>query len=305
MDYKKIIKKRSIRLKILSFFDWLSDEYMLKLQYYIKMGRLLDIKNPRRFSEKLQWYKLNYKDPLMAVCADKYDVRDYVAKKGLSHILIECYGVFDDLKSIDFSILPEEYVMKDTLGSGGDSVIIVDKNHRYSMQYLKDKCKEWLDIGLVRVDPGREWIYCKKKHRVIFEKKLDVDQQGDLLDYKFFCFSGKCKYIYVIGERKLGRGAGLAIFDNKFNRLNVLRKDEFRLNRSVARPSNLDNMIEVAETLADGFPEVRVDLYNVRGNVYFGEMTFFDGSGYMKYEPDSFDYDIGKCFDIDNVPITK
>ena len=124
-DYKKLIKSRALRVKLLHLLDWVPDAVMLRIQYFIKTGRILHLKNPKRYTEKLQWYKLYYRDPLMAQCVDKYEVRKYVEKCGLGHILNECYGVFDRADDVNFDKLPNSFVLKDTLGSGGNDVIIV------------------------------------------------------------------------------------------------------------------------------------------------------------------------------------
>lgn len=127
MNYKKIIKSRETRIKLLSLLNFIPDKTMIKLQYYIKTGRRLNLKHPQRYTEKLQWYKLYYRDPLMQQCSDKYDVREYVKSKGLGHILNECYGVYERVEDIDFDSLPNQFVLKDTLGGGGNSVIICRK----------------------------------------------------------------------------------------------------------------------------------------------------------------------------------
>lgn len=134
MDYKKIIKNRETRLKILSMFDFIPDKSMIKLQYFIKTGRRLNLKNPQRYTEKLQWYKLFYRDPLMQQCVYKYDVREYVKTKGLAHILNECYGVYERVEDIDFDSLPNQ--LKDTLGGGGNSIIICKYKANFKFELL-------------------------------------------------------------------------------------------------------------------------------------------------------------------------
>ena len=129
MNYKKLIKSRDIRIKILQFLSFIPDKWMLRIQYMIKTGRSLNLSNPKRYTEKLQWYKLYYRDPLMAQCADKYDVRKYVEQVGLAKYLNTVYGVYNSTKEIEFETLPRSFVLKDTLGGGGNSVILVkDKN---------------------------------------------------------------------------------------------------------------------------------------------------------------------------------
>lgn len=299
-DYKEIIKSRSIRLKILQMLSIIPDKPMIKLQYRIKTGNKLNLKNPKRFTEKLQWYKLYYRDPLMIQCVDKYDVREYVKSKGLEDILIPCYGVFDSADDINWEELPNQFVMKDTLGSGGNTVIIVKDKSTVNLNDLKEKAKQWTLIDAHRPDGGREWpYYSGKKHRIIIEKYIDSDEKnGGLIDYKFFCFDGKAAYMYVIADRELGNGAGMGIYDSSFNQLNVTRMDEKILKRFIEKPSNFGQLKSVAEKLSDKFPEARIDLYDCDGIIMFGEITFFDGSGYMKYDPDEFDFELGDAFKL-------
>lgn len=299
-DYKKIIKSRDLRLKILRVLSFIPDKPMIKLQYRIKTGHKLNLKNPKRFTEKLQWYKLYYKNPLMIKCVDKYDVREYVKKKGLEDILIPCYGVYDKVEEVDWNSLPNQFVMKDTLGGGGTSVVIVKDKSKTDIQQLKETAKKWTQIDAHRKDAGREWpYYSGRNHRILFEQYIDSDpDKGGLVDYKFFCMNGDTAYIYVIADRKLGAGAGFAIYDKNFNKTNAQRVDERPLKRFIEKPDNFEALKNVAEKLAGKFPEARIDLYDNNGEIHFGEITFFDGSGYMKFDPDKFDFELGDKFKL-------
>lgn len=297
MDYKKILKSRKLRLKLLEILAFIPDELMIRLQYRIKTGRKLNLKNPRRYTEKLQWYKLHYKNPLMIKCVDKYDVREYVESLGLGHILNECYGVFDSPEEVDFSQLPDKFVLKDTLGSGGNSVIICQDKTRADLDSYRKQMQEWIDTKLVK-SGGREWpYYSGKKHRILAEKFIECDNEsGGLIDYKLFVFGGKVKYLYIIADRKIGESAKLGIFDSECCKINAYRADEEQLLRSMPKPKNYGYMKQVALKISQKFLHSRIDLYDVDGNIIFGEITFFDGSGYMAYTPDSFDYEIGNSF---------
>ena len=193
MDYKKIIKSRSLRLRILKILSFIPDKLMIKLQYFLKTGRRLNLKSPRRFTEKIQWYKLYYKNPLMIQCVDKYDVREYIKSKGLEDILIPCYGVYDTPDEIDWDALPNQFVMKDTLGGGGTSVIIVKDKTTVDIEDLKKRAAEWVKIDAHNKSGGREWpYYSGKNHRIIIEAMLPSNiDEGGLIDYKFFCFNGE------------------------------------------------------------------------------------------------------------------
>lgn len=300
MDYKKIIKSREIRIKIMHLLDFVPDKIMLYIQYYLKTKNVLHLKNPQRYTEKLQWYKLFYRNKLMKQCVDKYDVRQYIKDIGLDHILSECYGVYDAVEDLRLEQLPEEFVLKDTLGGGGNSVLIVPDKNKFDWNTNYKKMNSWVHYSYEKKQPGREWVYDGKPHRIIVEELLKADKnKGGLIDYKFFCFNGNFKYLYVVADRELGRKAGLGIYDRNFNKLNYSRIDENKLERYIEKPEKYETMIEYAERISKPFPHARVDLYNINGVIRFGEITFFDGSGYMTFDPDEFDYILGKEFIID------
>ncbi len=300
MDYKKIINSRNIRLRILRMLSFVPDKMMLKMQYKIKTGNKLNLKNPKRFTEKLQWYKLYYKNPEMIRCVDKYDVRSYVEDLGLEHILNECYGVYDTVEEINFDMLPQQFVLKDTLGGGGNSVIVVKDKNSMDLDAIKEQLQRWVREPHRTKSGGREWPYYNgKKHRIIIEKYIMSDEKaGGLIDYKFFCFNGRCEFVYVMGDRAVGDSVKVSIFDRDFNKLPVKRvgDEEFL---SAQKPDNFLQMLEVAEKLSAEFPHVRVDLYDVESGILFGELTFYNASGYMVYDPDEFDVEVGKKFVFD------
>lgn len=296
MNYKKYLKNQKLRFAILNSLKWIPDKTMIKLQYRIKLGRKLNLKNPQRFTEKLQWYKLYYREPTMHKCADKYEVRDYVRSKGLEKILNKLYGVYDTPDEIDFYKLPNNFVIKTTSGGGGQNVLIVDKKNEPNYDEIKKKLNEWLSIKISK-SLGREWAYEGNNNRIIIEKYLESSKQG-IIDYKFFCFDGKVEYLYVISDRNLGNNAKLGIYDKYFNKLNISRTDEEIQNISFVKPINYEQMVKYAEILSHDFPHARIDLYNIEGKIIFGEITFYDGSGYMSFNPDSFDFELGKKFKL-------
>ncbi|PWJ36992.1 teichuronopeptide biosynthesis TupA-like protein [Fibrobacter succinogenes subsp. elongatus] len=298
IDYKKIIKSRRLRLAILNFLSFIPDEWMIKIQYRIKTGRKLNLQNPQRFTEKMQWYKLFYRDPLMKTCVDKYDVRGYIKSLGLEAILNECYGVFDNAEDVDFNQFPQKFVLKDTLGGGGTSVIICNNKTEANLKNYRVQMRRWIHSSTGK-NFGREWVYENRKHRIIAEKFIDsIPEKGGLIDYKFMCFQGKVNFVIVLADRIMGVSAGCGLFDVDFNRLPCNELDETPLTRDVPKPSNYNEMIKIAEKISSRFPLVRVDLYNQNGAILFGEMTFFDSSGYQLYNPDSFDFELGKKFNL-------
>ena len=297
-DYKKLIKGRDTRIRIMQAFNWVPDKIMLSVQYRMKTGRNVNWKHPTRFTEKLQLYKIATKNnELMAKCADKAEVRDYVEKHGLLDILIPLVGIYTSPDQIVWDSLPDRFVIKDTLGSGGNSVIVCTDKAKINRDEVLKQCADWVNYKYKHA--GREHVYDKHKHRIIIEEYLDTANEPEgMVDYKFFCFDGEPKYIYAISNRILGNGAEIGIYDMDFNLLPYERVDERPPSHAIAKPHNFDRMIEISKILSAGFPEVRIDLFNIDGRIYFGEMTFFDGSGYMTFKPDEFDTMMGQPFHI-------
>lgn len=294
MNYKKIIKSQSTRFAILRAFSWVPDSIMLRVQYRIKCGRWPNFKHPKRYTEKLQLYKMKYRNPIMFQCVDKYEVRKYVENKGLGDILIPVIGVYDDIQNIPFNDLPQKFVLKTTDGSGGNNVLVCKDKKNLDLEKSVEKINGWKNLK--DYNPGREWAYSGiQKSRILIEQYLD-NGESSLIDYKFFCFNGEPKFLYIITDRKPGEFAFLGVYDIQYRKLPVYRCDERRQEYEVPMPENYEEMVKISRQLSEGFPHVRVDLYNVDGKIYFGELTFYDGSGYFHYDPDSFDFEIGNYF---------
>lgn len=297
MDYKKIIKDRSFRIKIMHALSFVPDRVMVKIQYYIKTGRKLNLKDPQRYTEKLQWMKVYYRDSRMVKCADKYDVREYVESCGYENILNELYGIFDSPDEIDFQLLPNSFVIKDTVGSGGNSVLFVYDKATTDIESLKATLRTWTNEPVDVKNPGREWVYDKKRHRILIEKLMIGDSEGDLPDYKFFCFNGEPFCLYMMKNYTQHHDEGiLGFLTPDFVLLDAHRKDFSPMLEQPEKPKNYDQMVQIAKKLSAGFPHVRVDMYNLEGKIIFGEMTFFNASGYSLFEPDIFDFEMGEQF---------
>ena len=297
MDYKKIIPSQELRLKILRLLDFIPDRVMVNIQYKIATGRKLRLNNPGRFTEKLQWYKLYYRNPLMTQCADKYGVREYIKQKGLSDILIPIYGVYDSAEDIDFNKLPESFVLKTTNGSHTN--ILCEDKSKLDIDSTRETLNTWLNKRSSKL--GREWAYYDIKPRIICEKFLEKDENNDLIDYKFYCFNGKSPYIKLVTNRFHTQGQKQGIFNGKFEQLPYYKNGVLRITEDIKVPRNYDKMISIVQKLSEDFPHVRVDLYNINGNIYFGELTFYDTSGYETFDPDEFDAILGKEFMIPEV----
>ena len=295
MDYKHLLRSQKLRFWILTLFSWIPDSIMVPIQYRIKVGFWPDLKHPKRFTEKIQLYKLQYRDSLMHQCVDKFNVRKFVEGRGLGFLLNEIYGVFDSIEDIPFDTLPNQYVLKNTLGSGGQNVIIVDDKNAWNLNHINKVAGSWLKTNNIGALYGREWAYRDCKPRILIEKLLE-DKNHGLIEYKFFCFNGIPQFLYVLSDRIMGRSVKLGIYDMEFNKMDVYRCDEEREIELLEKPKNFEGMVEIAQNLSSVFPHVRVDLYNIEGNIYFGELTFYDGSGYFHYDPDEFDFKVGEWF---------
>jgi hypothetical protein len=294
MNYKKMIASRRMRLIILRFLDFIPDRLMIYIQYYISTGRVLNLRNPRRFTEKLQWYKLYYRNKLMTKCADKYMVREYVMSKGLEDILIRLYGVYDKPNQINFKDLPNSFILKTTNGSH-TNIPCVDKSN-LNIKDAKKNLNKWIEEWAGKV--GREWAYYDIKPKIICEKLLESNGINGLDDYKFFCFNGEPYCLYVVVDRGLKNGLRLGIYDLEFNKLKYRRSDIDPIEDHIEKPKNFEKMVEISRILSKDFPHVRVDLYNIDSKIYFGELTFYDGSGYKEFKDDEFDNLLGDKFKL-------
>ncbi len=299
-----ILKKRRIKQSILRFLSFIPDSIMLRMQYFIKCRRILHLKTPRRFSEKLQWYKLYYRDPEMIRCADKYEVQDYIRECGFASILTPCYGIYEHADAIDFDALPSSFVIKDTLGSGGNQVILVPNQANINKAHVKKLADSWCKLSHTPSD-AREWVYdAGKPHRILIEEYLT--SPDNLIEYKFFCFYGKISFLYVISNRKLGVGGSIHILDAAYQPIDVHRVGHEPHTPPPEKPYCFDRMCRIANRLSAPFPHVRVDLYLHRNEIRFGELTFFSAGGYMNYHPDRFDLMIGEVFALpSSIPQTQ
>lgn len=297
MNYKKLIKSRKLRLQVLKLLSWVPDGIMLPLQYRIKMGRCCNLKKPLRWTEKLQLYKMYYRNEALHQCVDKYEVRDYVKGKGCGENLVKLYGIWENAKDIEFKNLPSQFVLKTTNGGGGLNVVLVkDKN-----SIDENQIKEFLTTNYKPgTNAAREWAYEGiTKSRVVCEELLinKNNPAAGVEDYKILCFHGEPKYIIVDKDRYVDHKRNF--YTTEWERVKITTDHE-QFESDFPAPKNLKEMLEIAKKLSSDFPFVRVDLYNVEGKVYFGELTFYPWSGYVQFNPDSFDFELGKYFNIDS-----
>jgi hypothetical protein len=293
-NYRNVIKYQSIRIKILNLLDWLPDKWMLKLQYALQTSRFLNLKSPQRFTEKIQCYKLYYRNPLLPKLVDKFEVKGWVSDKIGSHYIIPTIGCWADASDINFNQLPLPVILKTTNGSHSN-IILKNKSDIEKVEQIKKTLNDYLKKRSPKL--GREWAYYGGDFtpKIIAEPLLVNEENGGfsgLTDYKFYCFNGEIAFVQVLFDR-----------DNEVKEQNYtldwVRLNHFNTNYTnytIEKPKCLAEMINISENLAAEFPFVRVDLYEVNQKVYFGEMTFYPASGYMNWQPDSFDIELGKAF---------
>lgn len=269
---------RTIRLAKAGFYNHLDDRTYIEKLYRARMGHDLNLENPKLFSEKLQWLKLYDRNPLYTQLVDKYRVREYVAEKLGEEYLIPLLGVWDDPDEIDFDALPDQFVLKCNHNSGTGMCICRDKS---KLDY--DKVRKELKKGLSEdfYLKHREWPYMNVPRKIICEKYM-IDDSGEnaLTDYKFFCVNGDVDNVMVCTERNSGK-TKFQYYTREWQLIQVKRNTS--ANPILEKPENMDQMFRIATALSQGFPFVRIDMYDINGSIYFGEMTFYPKGG---WDPD-------------------
>ena len=268
---------------------WLSDQKYIGLMFRANMGYWMDWKSPKTFNEKLQWLKVFYHNPLWTKLVDKYEVKDFVAGIIGDEYVIPTLGVWDSFDEIDFDNLPKQFVLKCTHDSGG-LVICKDKS-QLDMEAARKKIEKSLTFNYYW--RNREWPYKHVKPRVIAEQYMEDSKTAELRDYKFFCFDGQVKVLFIASDRgKKGEEVKFDYFDENFNHLD-LRQAHPMANKQIDKPQQFDKMKELASKLSKGLPEARCDFYEVDGKIYFGEITFFHHGGNVPFHPKEWDEKMG------------
>lgn len=296
MNIKNIVRSQTVRHNLLKLFSWLPDSIMLPFQYYLILHRRLNLKSPRRFSEKIQAYKAFYRNSDMLRCVDKYLVRDFVEERlGTDKYLNKLYLVCDRTEEIEFDTLPAQFVIKTTDGGNGNNIFICKDKSKVDWESVKTRIDGWKGRKLYNV--SREWAYVgAKQSRIIVEKYLSEGENSDLTDYKFYCFNGEPHFCQLIQNRSTDET--IDFYDMDWNHMPFCgllppNYDKVPLGNGAGRPDCFEEMKYVAAKLSEGFPFSRIDLYNIGGEIYFGEVTFYPASGYGVFDPDEWDFKLG------------
>ncbi len=282
----RVIAKRICRI--------LPDKVYLNLKFFMNFGEFVNFSDPQTYNEKLQWLKLYNRNPFYNIIVDKYRVKDYVAKViGEEHV-IKLLGVWSHFDEIDFDKLPDQFVLKCNHDCGG-LVICKDKS-KFDKVFAKKILERHLKNNYYW--EHREWPY-KDVKSLIFAEEYMVDESGyELKDYKWFCFNGEPKALFIAQDRdNPDEETKFDFYDMEFNHLPI-KNGHPNANVVKEKPAGFETMKVLASKLSKDIPHVRVDFYNINGNIYFGEMTLFHWSGFVKFEPKEWDYTFGSWIQL-------
>lgn len=268
-----------------------TDKQLLKIIYRCNMHRPLNLKHPQTFNEKMNWLKLYDRKPIYTTMVDKFAVKDYVAGIIGDGYVIKTLGVWDSFDDIDFESLPDRFVLKTTHGGGNLGVVVCKDKSKLDKSLAKKRLS--LKNGVYRA----EWPYKNVPHKIIAEQYMEDQKTGELRDYKFFCFDGSVKAMFVASERQNREEPYFDFFDADFNHLDIVQGHP---NNPVLleKPESFDDMKRIASILSKGIPSVRIDMYEVNGKAYFGEITFYHFGGIVPFQPESVDSDWGKWIEL-------
>ena len=296
--FKKAILEMDIKSKNISqmlnslreniSYRW--DKLIIELQYWKIFRQKINWDNPQTYTEKMQLLKLAPESEKLWIYADKYEVRKFVRKTIGSQYLNKLYGVYQNAEEIDLNALPNKFILKPTHGSG--PIIICKNKADLNWPETKKILNRWLKKNYYH--KFKEKSYKLIKPKIICERYLE-DKQGNLYDYKFFCFHGKSKFIQVDLDRYVHHTQNF--YTPSWRKLPLARCFPV-FKKPLKKPSNLKKMLKIASSLSANFPHVRIDLYNVDNHIYFGEMTFTSFAGNPVFKPKKYDYIIGKYFKL-------
>lgn len=281
---------------IMKFNFLFPDKIYLKILYRLKMGKKLNLKSPITFNEKLQWLKLYDRKSEYTQMVDKCEAKKYVAKIIGEEYIIPTLGVWNNFDEIDFDRLPNQFVLKTTHGGGGSGVVICKDKRTLNF----DKCKNIINRSMKQniYRTLREWPYKNIKPRIIAEEY--ITNGGDYInDYKFFCFDGEPKVILIANGRFVEPETYFDYFDMNFNHL-PFKQGGPNYHSKIEMPLLFEEMKELARKLSRGLPHARIDLYEYKGKLKFGEITFFDSSGFEKFEPEEWAVIFGNWIKLPN-----
>lgn len=289
------MKNKAVSEKLKDLFSFLPDKPYLRLYYFLRFRKWCSFRNPKTFSEKMQWLKLNHREARHTVMADKYAAKEYVAKKIGSEYTIPTLGVWDRFEDIDFETLPEQFVLKCTHDSGG--LVVCRDKQTLDLENAQRILTESLQRDYYR--QAREWPYKDIPRKIIGEKLMsDETQTRALIDYKFYCFNGEPKFLYISSGMENHATAHMSFLNLDWTFAPFKRMDYHPYELLPPKPVHYEKMLEIARVLSADDPFLRVDLYEIGGKIYFSELTFTPCGGMMKFHPNQWDETLGSWIEL-------
>ena len=292
MDIIKLMENpliRNIYIYLTKGTHFIPDKPYIRMIYRIRTGKRLELKNPQTYNEKLQWIKLYDRDERYPGLVDKYEVKKYVTDKIGPEYVASTYGVYDSFDDIDFGELPNKFVIKCTHDSGG--VVVCKDKAYFDIKAAKKKINSHLKINYYY--KNREWPYKYIKPRIIVEEYLADKGKDELTDYKFFCFGGEPRFLFVATDRDKAEDTKFDFFDMNYNHLDI-HNGHPNAKITPEKPACFEEMKELCRVLTKDIIQCRADFYEANGRVYFGELTLFHWGGVVKFEPDKWDRVFGE-----------
>lgn len=295
IDLRKIFSS-NFRGKMMYLLSFLPDKLYLRIFYFSTTGKSINFKNPKGFNEKLQWLKVNDKRPEYSKLVDKVSVREHIANVLGEEYLFPLLGKWESFEEIDFDALPEQFVLKCNHDSGSTKVI---KNKASLTQADFDEMRVFYTNRLSKdfFYAGREYPYKGIKPYIIAEELMtdENDKEKSIEDYKFFCFNGVPRIMFVATDR--ATDCKFDFYDMDFNHLDLINIHP-NTDKHIEKPEMFDEMKEIAAKLSKGMRHVRIDLYELNGKIYFGEYTFFHGGGFQLCQPPEWERRLGDWIDL-------
>jgi|SRR5690554_3215221 len=289
--------RKNIRL-LNWIFKFIPAKTALKIHYRTITERKLNLKKPQRFTEKIHFYKINYKNNLMTVCADKYKMREFITKLGYHNYLSNIYQVLDRIEDLNVQLLPDKFVIKANNGSGTN--IFISRKRDFNIKTVTKITNKWSSVSTINI--GKEWAYKNINKKIIVEEFIDDYEDGEtcLRDYKVMCFHGEPKLVWVDINRNSNHKRNF--YDLEWNQIQVESDKDMERNILIEKPSRLDEMLSISKSISKFFPFSKIDFYYTKSKkLYIGEITFYPWSGSVNFRPDSFDFELGKLFDLNKL----
>lgn len=282
---------RRMHYRLRRMIDEAQKREILSQVFLERVGYEMDWENPQTFNQKIMWAKLNYQDPLITTCCDKYAVKGYVSETVGEQYVVPTIASWNDPDEIDFDALPDKFVLK-VNWSSGFNIIVPDKS-KLDIQQTREKLRKWMEPDRNSYYQYFNWGY-KHMKPVIYAEEYLEQIAGQVYDYKFFMCDGEMEFLFIATDRHGDHTLTYTYFDRDFKHIPCTYGNKPNANPLPEMPRNIDKMIELAQKLAKPFPFVRVDFYEIGDQIYLGEMTFYSGGGVLPFDPQQWDWRLGE-----------